>query len=116
MTMECWTRGPRVELLRGEEMRTPDEVATMLRLKALGWGTKRISAELGCSRNTVKRYIEAQGWPGYRRPKRDRVLAGLENWLADRFRQHRGNADVVRQDLLAEKGVLRERVSMVCVF
>jgi len=109
MTMECWTRGPRVELLRGEEMRTPDEVATMLRLKALGWGTKRISAELGCSRNTVKRYIEAQGWPGYRRPKRDRVLAGLENLLADRFRQHRGNADVVRQDLAREHGL---RVSL----
>jgi transposase len=90
-------------------MRTPDEVATMLRLKALGWGTKRIAAELGCSRNTVKRYIEAQGWTGYRRPRRERVLAGLEEWLADRFRQHRGNADVVRQDLVREHGL---RVSL----
>ncbi|WP_414694293.1 helix-turn-helix domain-containing protein [Phenylobacterium sp.] len=27
-----------------------------------GWGTKRIAAELGCSRNTVKRYIETGDW------------------------------------------------------
>ena len=32
-------RVPRAEVLRGDEMRTPDEVAAMLRLKALGWGT-----------------------------------------------------------------------------
>jgi uncharacterized protein YjcR len=62
MDMESSERSPREELLRGDEMRTPDEVAAMLRLRSLGWGTKRIAAELGCSRNTVKRYIEAQGW------------------------------------------------------
>jgi transposase len=54
----------------------------MLRLRALGWGTKRIAAELGCSRNTVKRYIESEGWTGYRRPRRPRLLDGLEDWLA----------------------------------
>lgn len=105
MRKECRTSAPQVELLRGDEMRTPDEVAAMLRLRALGWGTKRIAAELGCSRNTVKRYIEAEGWTAYRRPKRDRVLAGLEDWLAERFWQHRGNADVVRQDLEREHGL-----------
>jgi AraC-like DNA-binding protein len=42
----------------GEEMRAPEEVETMLRLNGLGWGTKRIAAELGCSRNTVKRYLK----------------------------------------------------------
>lgn len=86
-------------------MRTPDEVAAMLRLSALGWGTKRIASELGCSRNTVKRYIEAQGWSAYRRPRRAGKLDGLEAWLADRFRQHRGNADVVRQELEREHGL-----------
>lgn len=86
-------------------MRTPDEVAAMLRLRELGWGTKRIAAELGCSRNTVKRYIEAQGWRAYRRPRRARRLDGLEDWLFARFRQHRGNADVVRQDLERELGL-----------
>ncbi len=34
-------------------MRTPDEVAAMLRLHGLGWGTRRIAAELGCDRETV---------------------------------------------------------------
>jgi len=87
-------------------MRTPEEVTAMLRLRALGWGTKRIARELGCSRNTVKRYIEAQGWTEYRRPQRSKVLAGLEDWLAERFRRHRGNADVVRQDLAREHGVI----------
>ena len=43
-------------------MRTPDEVAAMPRLRALGWGTRRIAAEIGCSRATVKRYLAAGGW------------------------------------------------------
>src|SRR4029079_9973812 len=30
-------------------------------------------------------------------------------WLRERFIRHRGNADVVRQDLLAEKGVAVSR-------
>ena len=45
-------RAPQVDGLRREDMRTPDEVAAMLRLHALGWGTRRIAAEFGCSRNT----------------------------------------------------------------
>ncbi|TIS04962.1 MAG: IS21 family transposase, partial [Mesorhizobium sp.] len=32
-------------------------------------------------------------------------LEGLEDWLAERFRQHRGNADVVRQELAREHGL-----------
>lgn len=96
---------PQPGVLRGEEMRTPDEVAAMLRLRALGWGTKRIAAELGCSRNTVKRYIETGGWGAYKKPDRRRSLDGLEGWIAERFFQHRGNADVVRQELASELGV-----------
>jgi len=33
-------------------MQTPEEVAAMLRLKALGWGIRRIARELGCSLST----------------------------------------------------------------
>ena len=33
------------------------------------------------------------------------MLDGLEDWLRERFLRHRGNADVVRQDLAAEKGI-----------
>jgi transposase len=95
----------RLEQLRGDRMRTPDEVAAMLRLRALGWGERRIATALGCNRRTVRRYLAAEGWVGYRRPRRPKLLEGLEDWLAERFRRHRGNADVVRQDLLRERGL-----------
>jgi transposase len=96
---------PQIEDLRSEEMLTPDEVAAMLGLRGLGWGAKRIAAEFGCSRNTVKRYLGLGGWARCRRPERAKALDGLEDWLAERFRRHRGNADVVRQELLAEQGI-----------
>jgi hypothetical protein len=34
-------------------MKAPDEVSAMVRLMALGWGSKRIAAKLVCARNTV---------------------------------------------------------------
>jgi len=86
-------------------MLAPDEVAAMVHLHKLGWGSKRIAGELGCSRNTVKRYLAAGNWAAIRLPRRKRRLDGLEEWLAQRFRQHRGNCDVVRQDLLREHGL-----------
>jgi len=94
-----------LEQRRGEEMRTPDEVAAMLRLVALGWGERRIAREFGCSRQTVRRYLAAGGYVSYRKPRRAKKLDGLGEWLGERFRQHRGNADVVRQDLEREKGL-----------
>ena len=42
---------------------------------------------------------------GYRAPRRAKALGGLADWLAARFRRHRGNADVVRQDLEREHGL-----------
>ena len=39
------------------ERREPEDVSAMLRLHELGWGAKRIAAELGVSRNTVRRYL-----------------------------------------------------------
>ena len=81
-------------------MMKPDEVEAMLGLYELGWGTKRIAREFGCSRNTVKRYVEAQGWVAYGGLRRTGKLAGLDAWLEERFFRHRGNAEVVRQDLV----------------
>jgi transposase len=86
-------------------MLEPDEVSAMLRLKGLGWGAKRIALELGVSRNTVKNYIAAGGWTPYAPPARKKALDGQEMWLRERLRRHRGNADVVRQELAAEKGI-----------
>jgi transposase len=96
---------PREDVTWREVMRTPDEVAAMLRLKGLGWGVKRIAREVGCSPMTVRRYLAEGGYAPYRRRGRPRRLAGLEDWLAERFRRHAGNADVVRQEL-AENGIV----------
>ena len=96
---------PRGNLPRGEVMQTADEVAAMLRLKALGWGVRRIARELGCSHMTVRRYLSEGGWVPYRGRGRPSRLVGLEDWVAERFRRHGGNADVVRQELEREKGI-----------
>jgi transposase len=87
-------------------MLEPEEVSAILRLNELGWGAKRIARELGISRNTAKDYIAAGGWAPYRPPQRKKALDGHEEWLRERLRRHRGNADVIRQELAAEKGLI----------
>jgi hypothetical protein len=66
-------------------VRAPDDVAIMLRLRVLRWGSKRIATELGCSRSTVRRYLKTDGWAAYRTPRRAKVLDGLDDWHAERF-------------------------------
>ena len=77
-------------------MRTPEDVLEMQRLQGLGWGTRRIAAQLGRSRTTVQVWLRRGRW---RKParRRDGMLRGLEGWLRDRLAQHDGNADVVRE-------------------
>jgi transposase len=87
-------------------MLEPDEVAAMTRLHRLGWGTRRLAQEFGCSRTTVKRYLAAGGWRSFATPRRAGQLDGLEEWLRERFHRHRGNADVVRRDLAREHGIV----------
>jgi transposase len=53
----------------------------------------------------VKRWLGAGGWCPPASPKRAGRLGGLEDRIAERFRRHAGNADVVRQELAAGKGV-----------
>ena len=53
---------------RGQEMKTPDDVAEMLRLKACGWGVKRIARQLGCSHPTVRGYAAADGVKPFKSP------------------------------------------------
>src|ERR1700760_2197738 len=91
---------------RRDVMKAPDEVSAMLRLKALGWGSKRIAAELGCARNTVRRWLAEGGWRACATASRSKKLDGLSDWIAERFRRHAGNADVVRQELAGEKGLV----------
>lgn len=89
----------------GEKMLAPQEVQKMLALNALGWGAKRISGELGCSRNTVREYLRQGGWRAMDVSARASALEPHRQWLAERLRRHRGNADVVRQELARELGI-----------
>lgn len=93
------------ELPGDQAMQTPEDVQAMLKLASLGWGAKRIAAELGCSRNTVRRYLRQGGWKAYQAPARAGCLAPHAGWLQECFLQHRGNCDVVRQELQREFGL-----------
>ena len=90
---------------RRHDMKTPDDVVAIVRLHQLGWGSKRIAAELGIARNTVKRYIRDGGWSPYRQPARERSLDEVGDWLREQFTQHKGNAAVVRRELRKEHGI-----------
>jgi len=61
---------PQHKLLGVEVMVKPEEIERMLEMRACGWGAKRIAAELGCARNTVRRYLRAGGAIRYRQPQR----------------------------------------------
>jgi len=86
-------------------METPESVREMQRLHALGVGTRGIAQQVGCSRNTVRRYLRQGGWQPYARPPGRSKLDGLGPWLTGALRQHRGNADVVRQELWRRHGI-----------
>lgn len=96
----------RCDAVQGEEMLQPDEVAAMVRLHGLGWGSKRLAKEFGCARNTVRRYLRAGGAKPFARRERRSVLDGHDDWLRERFFRHGGNADVVRQELASELGIV----------
>ncbi|MEO5344774.1 MAG: hypothetical protein H7834_00170 [Magnetococcus sp. YQC-9] len=83
-----------------------DDVHAMLKLSRLGWGKRRIAKEFKISINTVRKYVRQEGWTPYRRPVKIKSLDGLESWITDRFHQHAGNADVVRQELRRVHGVV----------
>ena len=91
---------------RRQRMRTPDEVVAILRLHDQGWGTRRIAREVGCDRETVKRYLAQGRWASCRVARRPGMLNEHASWIAERFTRHHGNADVVRQDLASELGVV----------
>ncbi len=92
--------------VQGEEMLEADEVAAMVRLHGLGWGAKRLSKEFGCARNTVRRHLRAGGAVPFARALRKTAFDGLEDWLRERFFRHDGNADVIRQELASEPGIV----------
>jgi len=86
-------------------MESPDIVEKILRLSSEGWGKKRIAKELGISPNTVKRYRRQGQWLPYSAPKRAKKLETLDVWLEDMFTLHKGNAEVVRQELVRQHNI-----------
>jgi transposase len=91
------------------KMQNATDVTEIFCLHKQGWGTKKIAETLGISRNTVKKYLRQGEWKPCQSAPKIGKLAGLSNWLQERFRRHSGNADVVRQELEKELGI---RVSL----
>jgi transposase len=94
-------------------MLSEDEVKRMKTLWEMRWRVKRIARETGHGKNTVKRYVRA--WDAGKKgpsdssggPGRKSALAGVSpDWLKGRLERHDGNADVVRQELARELGVV----------
>ena len=106
------TRPPRAP--RGQSglegaMQTPEEVLVMRQLPERGWSRRRIAAELGISRNTLDRCLRLGECQPYSSANRAGQLDGHRDWLQQQFEQHHGNAEVMRQELLKQKGI---RVSL----
>jgi transposase len=94
-------------------MLDPDDVCAMKKLWKKGWRIKQIVRDLGHGKNTVRRYVKAFE-RGLDAPAasptpvgRPRGLAEVPpTWLKERLERHGGNADVVRQELATELGVV----------
>ena len=86
-------------------MKRRSDVSAMLRLKARGWGLRRIAAKLRCSRTTVRRWLAQGEWRPHPSRSRPAKLDGLSDWLRERFCLHAGNTNAVRQELAREKNI-----------
>lgn len=106
MTIEISASPALSRTMQGEGMRSGEEVLAMMRLHEHGWGAKRIAQEFGCARNTVRRDLREGGVVAYRQPVRRTAFDGLDGWLRERFFRHDGNADVIRQELASEHGIV----------
>ena len=85
-----------------ERMEPPNVVEKILYLSSEGWGKRRIAKELGISANTVKHYRRQGKWRPYNIPKRIKRLEALDVWLEEMFNLHKGNAEVIRQELVRQ--------------
>jgi transposase len=50
-------------------------------------------------------FLRPTGVVAFKTPERAKALDGHDDWLRERIVRHRGNADVVRQELASEKGI-----------
>jgi transposase len=84
------------------EIRSANDITEIFCLHRQGYGTKKIAGALGISRNTVRKYLRQGDWRPCQNVPKIGKLAGLSDWLQERFRRHGGNADVIRQELEKE--------------
>jgi transposase len=84
-------------------MRTPSDVAAMLKLEQWGWSISRIAAAFAVDRKTVRRYVRAGCWMGYK--PRERSSGALA---------HRGStySEIARVLGIAE-GAVRYRAKRI---
>jgi hypothetical protein len=94
-----------------QTMLAPQEVHRMLALQAQGWGAKRISKELGCSRNTVRQYLRSGGWKPMDVSGRASILAPHLAWLEQRQRRAQALPGMGAGRLL--RGAVASRVGRV---
>ena len=101
----CEDVGPWAGRPRAQTMMKSEEVEAMQHLHALGWGLRRIAKEFGCSKNTVRRYVAADGWMSYRRRADGGKLEDQEAWLKERFFRTAAMPRWCVQDLLREQAI-----------
>ena len=90
---------------RDAALETPEDVLMILGLTAADWGRRRIAKRLGCSPETVRKYRRQKGWETYGKHRWIGVVDGQCDWLTGRFLAHKGNADVMRQELASDKAI-----------
>lgn len=87
-----------------ETMIEPEVIRRVRRLHELGWGSKKISREVGIARNTVRRYLRGATPLAQVRPARRALDDAQRSAACELLRgAAEGNAVVVRQ-MLAESG------------
>ena len=94
-----------------QPMEPPSVVDKILQLSSEGWGKRRIAKELGISPNTVKHYRRQGKWLPYNIPKRIKRLEALDVWLEEMFNLHKGNAEVIRQELVRQHNRLLSKLN-----
>ena len=98
--------GTRIRSIGGDEMIETNDAIRIVLLHKQGLSIRHIAREMSVSRNTIRKYLRNGGVVEYHSPEpRKGVLNGKEEWLREKFFQHDGNADVIRQELSSEKGI-----------
>jgi transposase len=83
----------------------PEVVRQIRLLHGAGWGAKRIAAEVGVARNTVRRYLRSPLAEVQLRPGRQVLGADARSQARELFAGAAGGNAVVVRTLLAERGL-----------